>query len=104
MNGREIIAPAIQMSSTPNKGRTSTRLNGSCAGVSSGAGTDGLAGVWNCHGLEEVYRENAEPVPGPDDEFLGRPRGRARSLPTRRLILEGRPNLRNCIIHPLSRT
>jgi hypothetical protein len=26
---------------------------------------------WTCHGLEEVYSENAEPVPGPTTRFLG---------------------------------
>ncbi len=71
MNGREIIAAAIQMSSTPNKGEnldTAERLMRSA--VSSGAGLIALPELWNCHGLEDVYRENAEPVPGPSTEFL----------------------------------
>jgi predicted amidohydrolase len=72
MNGREITAAAIQMSSTPNKGEnldTAERLIRSAA--SSGAGLIALPELWNCHGLEDVYRENAEPVPGPTTEFLG---------------------------------
>jgi deaminated glutathione amidase len=71
MNGREITAAAIQMSSTPNKGEnlgTAERLIRSAA--SSGAGLIALPELWNCHGLEDVYRENAEPVPGPTTEFL----------------------------------
>src|SRR3712207_301541 len=27
--------------------------------------------LWSCHGLDNVYRENAEPVPGPTIDFLG---------------------------------
>jgi predicted amidohydrolase len=72
VNGREIIAAAIQMSSTPNKWEnldTAERLMRSA--VSSGAGLIALPELWNCHGLEVVYRENAEPVPGPTTEFLG---------------------------------
>ena len=30
-----------------------------------------LPELWNCHGLEDVYRENSEPVPGPTTKFLG---------------------------------
>jgi deaminated glutathione amidase len=72
MDGRNILAAAIQMSSTPNKGEnldTAERLIRSAA--SSGAGLIALPELWNCHGLEDVYRENAEPVPGPTTEFLG---------------------------------
>src|SRR5918994_339019 len=71
MNGREITAAATQMSSTPNKGEnldTAERVIRSAA--SSGAGRIALPELWNCHGLEDVYRENAEPVPGPTTEFL----------------------------------
>jgi predicted amidohydrolase len=78
MNGREITAAAIQMSSTPNKEEnleTAGRLVRS--GVSSGADLVALPELWSCHGLEDVYRENAEPVPGPTTEFLG---GLAREL------------------------
>jgi deaminated glutathione amidase len=107
MDGRNILAAAIQMSSTPNKGEnldTAERLIRSAA--SSGAGLIVLPELWNCHGLEEVYRENAEPVPGPTTEFLG---GLAQELGVYLLggsILEGtsqeRLNPRNCIIHPPS--
>jgi deaminated glutathione amidase len=72
MDGREITAAAIQMSSTPNKGEnldTAEQLIRSAA--SSAAGLIALPELWNCHGLEDVYWENAEPVPGPTTEFLG---------------------------------
>ena len=92
MNGREITAAAIQMSSTPNKGQNldlAERLIRSAA--SSGADLIALPELWNCHGLEDVYRENAEPVPGPTTEFLG---GLAHELGVYLLggsILEGDP-------------
>jgi predicted amidohydrolase len=73
MNGRQIKAAAIQMSSTPNKDEnvdTAERLIRSA--VSSGADLVALPELWSCHGLEEAYKENAEPVPGPTTEFLGR--------------------------------
>jgi predicted amidohydrolase len=72
LNGREITAAAIQMSSTPDKAenlRTAGRLIRSA--VASGADLVALPELWSCHGLEKVYRENAEPVPGPTTEFLG---------------------------------
>ncbi len=72
MNGREIKAAAIQMSSTPNKEEnleTAERLVRSA--VSSGADLVTLPELWSCHGLEDVYADNAEPVPGPTTEFLG---------------------------------
>lgn len=72
MHGRKITAAAIQMSSTPNKGENldaAERLIRSAA--SSGADLIALPELWNCHGLEEVYWENAEPVPGPTTAFLG---------------------------------
>ena len=71
MNGREITAAAIQMSSTPHKQENldaAERLIRSA--VSSGADLVALPELWSCHGLEEVYKENAEPVPGPTTEFL----------------------------------
>jgi deaminated glutathione amidase len=92
MSGREITAAAIQMSSTPNKDenlRTAERLIRSA--VSSGAELVALPELWSCHGLEKVYRQNAEPVPGPTTEFLG---GLARELGVYVLggsILEGVP-------------
>jgi deaminated glutathione amidase len=72
MNGREIRAAAIQMSSTPDKEEnlgTAERLIRSA--VSSGADLVALPELWSCHGLEEVYKENAERVPGPTTDFLG---------------------------------
>ena len=93
MNLREITTAAIQMSSTPNKGEnldTAERLIRSAA--SSGACLIALPELWNCHGLEDVYRENAEPVPGPTTEFLG---GLAQELGVYLIggsILEGDPS------------
>jgi predicted amidohydrolase len=72
MNGREIRTAAIQMCSSPNKEEnldTAERLMRSA--VSSGADLVALPELWSCHGLEDVYRENAEPIPGPTTEFLG---------------------------------
>jgi predicted amidohydrolase len=92
VNGREIIAAAIQMSSTPNKGEnldTAERLMRSA--VSSGAGLIALPELWNCHGLEDVYRENAEPVPGPTTEFLGGLAGELGVYLLGGSILEGGP-------------
>ena len=69
IEGREIWAAAIQMSSTPNKEQnlqTAERLIR--ASVSAGANLVALPELWSCHGLEKVYRENAEPVPGPTTE------------------------------------
>jgi predicted amidohydrolase len=72
IEGREIKAAAIQMSSTPDKDdnlETAERLIRAAA--SSGADLIALPELWSCHGLEKVYRENAEPVPGPTTMFLG---------------------------------
>ena len=72
MNGREIRAAASQMSSTPNKVEnleTAERLIRQA--VSSGAHLVALPELWTCHGLEEVYKQNAETVPGPTTELLG---------------------------------
>jgi len=78
MNGRETRVAAIQMSSSPNKEEnldTAERLMRSAA--SSGADLIALPELWSCHGLEDVYWENAELIPGPTTEFLG---GLAREL------------------------
>src|SRR5215218_6399135 len=83
MDGRKITAAAIQMSSTPHKQEnleTAERLIRSAA--SSGADLAALPELWSCHGLEEAYKENAEPIPGPTTEFLGA-LARARRLHTR---------------------
>jgi predicted amidohydrolase len=93
MNGREIMAAAIQMSSTPNKEEnldTAERLMRSAA--SSGADLIALPELWNCHGLEDVYKENAEPVPGPTTEFLGDLAGELAVYLLGGSILEGDPH------------
>jgi predicted amidohydrolase len=60
------------MSSTPEK-----RENFEAAerlirdAVLTGAELVALPELWSCHGLEKVYRKNAEPIPGPTTEFLG---------------------------------
>jgi predicted amidohydrolase len=93
MNGREIKVAAIQMSSTPHKQEnldTAEQLLSSA--VSSGADLVALPELWSCHGLEEVYKGNAETVPGPTTEFLG---ALARELGVYILggsILEGTPS------------
>ncbi len=92
MDGRKITAAAIQISSTLEKAEnlaTAERLTRAAA--SAGAELVALPELWSCHGLEDVYRENAEPVPGPTTEFLG---GLARELGVWVLggsILEGEP-------------
>jgi predicted amidohydrolase len=72
VEGRKITAAAIQMSSTPEKREnfeTAERLIRNA--ISAGAELVALPELWSCHGLEKVYRENAEPIPGPTTEFLG---------------------------------
>ena len=72
MNGRGITAAAIQMSSTPNKEenlQTAERLIREA--VAAGAELVALPELFSCHGLERVYRDNAEPVPGPTTNSLG---------------------------------
>ncbi len=92
MNGRMIIAAAIQMSSTPEKAEnfeTAEKLVREA--VAAGAELVALPELWSCHGLERVYRDNAEPVPGPTTELLGE---LARELSVYVLggsILEGEP-------------
>src|SRR5215218_2348301 len=92
MDGRKIRAAAIQMSSTPDKEENKATAEAlSRESVTAGADLVALPELWSCHGLDEVYRENAEPVPGPMTEFMGDlarelgvyllgfdPRGRAR--------------------------
>src|SRR4028119_1506976 len=72
MGGREIKAAAIQMSSTPEKAENiedAERLVREA--VSSGAELVALPELWSCLGLQDAYRKNAEPIPGPTTEFLG---------------------------------
>jgi deaminated glutathione amidase len=95
MDGRKIRAAAIQMSSTPDKKENKVTAEALIRGaVSAGADLVALPELWSCHGLDEVYRENAEPVPGPTTEFMG---DLARELGVYLLggsILEGEPGAR----------
>src|ERR687885_2766075 len=92
MEDRKLVAAAIQMSSTPDRGEnreTAQALIREAA--SAGAELAALPELWSCHGLEKAYRENAEPVPGPTTDFLG---DLARELGVYLLggsILEGEP-------------
>jgi predicted amidohydrolase len=92
MDGRRLVAAAIQMSSTlireENKETAEALIR---EAVSAGADLVALPELWSCHGLEDVYHENAEPVPGPTTGFLG---DLARELGVYVLggsILEGEP-------------
>ncbi len=93
MSGREMVAAAIQMSSTPNKAENFEAAETLIRKAANrGAELVALPELWSCHGLDTVYRENAEPVPGPTTEFLG---GLARELGIYLLggsILEGSPD------------
>jgi deaminated glutathione amidase len=95
MDGRKIRAAAIQMSSTPDKEENKVTAEALIRGaVSAGADLVALPELWSCHGLDEVYRENAEPVPGPTTEFMA---DLARELAIYLLggsILEGEPSAR----------
>jgi predicted amidohydrolase len=72
MDGRKIRAAAIQMSSTPDKEENKATAEALIReAVSAGADLVALPELWSCHGLDEVYRENAEPIPGPTTEFMG---------------------------------
>ncbi|HET7478333.1 MAG TPA: carbon-nitrogen hydrolase family protein [Rubrobacteraceae bacterium] len=71
-SGRKLVAAAIQMSSTPDKDEnmaTAGALIRSAAAA--GAELIALPELWSCHGLDKVYRENAEQIPGPTTDFLG---------------------------------
>ena len=93
MQDRKIVAAAIQMSSTTDREENKRTADALIReSVSAGAELVALPELWNCHGLEEVYRENAEPVPGPTTQFLG---DLARELGIYLLggsILEGAPD------------
>ncbi len=92
MEGRKIRVAAIQMSSTPDKEENKETVEALIReAVSAGAELVALPELWSCHGLDGVYRENAEPVPGPTTGFLG---DLARELGVYLLggsILEGEP-------------
>jgi predicted amidohydrolase len=92
LDRRKVMAAAIQMSSTPEKIEnleTAERLIREA--VAAGAEMAALPELWSCHGLEKVYKDNAEPIPGPTTDFLGK---LARELGVWVLggsILEGEP-------------
>lgn len=72
MDGRKIRAAAIQMSSTPDKEENKETAEALVReAVSAGADLVALPELWSCHGLDGVYSENAEPIPGPTTEFMG---------------------------------
>jgi predicted amidohydrolase len=78
VNERRITAAAIQMSSTLEKAQNLVTAERLIRGATSaGAELVALPELWSCHGLEKVYRENAEPIPGPTTDFLS---GLAREL------------------------
>lgn len=93
MNGREMVVAAIQMSSTPDKQENFVAAEHLIReAVESGAKLVALPELWSCHGLDSVYHENAETIPGPTTEFLG---NLARELGIYILggsILEGAPD------------
>src|SRR5918997_6814233 len=73
MSTRKIKVAAIQMSSTPNKEENKEAAEALVReAVAAGADFVALPELWSCHGLDEVYRENAEPIPGPTTEFIGK--------------------------------
>ena len=92
MDGRRLVAAVIQMSSTPDKKENKEAAEALIReAASAGADLVALPELWSCHGLDEAYRENAEPIPGPTTEFLG---DLARELNVYLLggsILEGEP-------------
>jgi deaminated glutathione amidase len=95
MDERKIVAAAVQMSSTPDKEENKETAEALIReAVSVGADLVALPELWSCHGLDAVYGENAEPVPGPTTDFLG---NLARELGVYLLggsILEGEPGAR----------
>jgi predicted amidohydrolase len=93
INGRQITAAAIQMSSTPDKEENKEMAEVLVrAAVSAGADLVALPELWSCHGLDEVYRENAEPVPGPTTDLLGGLAGELGVYLLGGSILEGEPD------------
>ena len=72
MSERRITVAAIQMSSTPYKPQNFEKAERLIREASSaGAELIALPELWSCLGLQDVYRKNAEPIPGPTTEFLG---------------------------------
>jgi predicted amidohydrolase len=92
MSARKIKVAAIQMSSTPNKEENKEAAEALVReAVAAGADFVALPELWSCHGLDEVYRANAEPVPGPTTEFLGSLARELRVYVLGGSILEGGP-------------
>ena len=78
MSEQKIMVAAIQMSSTPDKEENKETMEALIReAVAAGAELVALPELWSCHGLEKVYKENAEPVPGSTTDFLA---GLAREL------------------------
>jgi predicted amidohydrolase len=72
VESRKLRVAAIQMSSTPDKEENKEAAEALIReAASAGADLVALPELWSCHGLDEVYRQNAEPVPGPTTNFLG---------------------------------
>jgi predicted amidohydrolase len=94
VDGRKTTVAAIQMSSTPEKAQNvATAEHLIRRAAFAGAELVALPELWSCHGLEKVYRESAELVPGPTTDFLS---GLARELGVWLLggsILEGEPGV-----------
>lgn len=71
MSESELKVAAIQMSSTPDKGENIAVAEALIRdAVSSGAEMVALTELWSCHGLDKVYKQNAETIPGPTTDFL----------------------------------
>ncbi len=93
MNGREMVVAAIQMSSTPDKQENFVAAEHLIReAVESGAELVALPELWSCHGLDSVYHENAETIPGPTTEFLGNLARELRIYILGGSILEGVPD------------
>src|SRR5215217_1720484 len=100
MGGQEIMAAAIQMSSTPNKVEHLEAVERLIrAAASAGADLVALPEFWTCHGLEAVYRENAEPYPDrPRDSSAASP-ANWESISSEAPSSKAIPLRQNCIIH-----
>jgi len=82
------------MSSTPEKAKNFEAVERLIPeAVSAGAKLVALPELWSCHGLEQVYKENAEPIPGPTTEFLGRLAGELGVWVLGGSIFEGEPGV-----------
>ncbi|MGB3635008.1 MAG: carbon-nitrogen hydrolase family protein [Rubrobacteraceae bacterium] len=75
---KNITVATIQMSSTIDKEENKATAEALIRdAVSAGAEMVALPELWSCHGLDKVYKKNAELVPGPTTDFLS---GLAREL------------------------